>query len=501
MVEINQFQWRGRLLNTRRDSSGHKYVAMSGSKSLLYASFPSPAPDTTYKITLELRAENGNGVGYCNVYGNRKFDFPQVQFTCEKGGWQTYDIEICTKSFPNTVPLVFRIWRSPAGTGTLCVKKIVINPLTKPAPTETPKLISKEEALNKTVEEREEPRKIAPPLRVLPGKTPEVLKGRPGERIPPPKKRREKRRRRGKRKSFHSEPQPSPKVLPVVIGESGIKVSVIISVFNRESFFERSLYLWSRQTLPKNEFELIVVDDKSIHDIKGLCKKYAENTGLQFQYILVDRFKGAIEPKGWTPALSNNIGLKLARGSVIVITGPETLQKETNLELSWACANEGKCIYGNVYRSNLAFVEAIKDNWKISFDDFLKISGSKADTSVITGWWWYYMSIRKEHLLAINGVDEKYMLGIAAEDDNIALRIKASGVPLVREPNIEGIHQDHSKEDREDKHSFRFDKRKWNELRKINVEMLKAWEKSREPVANRGIDWGSEKAIIEKEIF
>lgn len=500
-MEILQSSWRGRLLTARKDAQG-KYIAMAGTKSMLYIPVH-VKPNTTYRVTLEVKSESGNGLAYCNIFGNRKYDFSHSRLMCEGSEWRVYDIDVVTRDFPKTLPLVLRIWRSPDGTGTILLRRIIFEEITDESK-KAPQLISVEKKGPLPPPPPADP----PPKPPQPPKHINKPKPLPKNTLTARERRREEKKKRRAGRRVHPAPipvqMPPAKILPEVIGEDGIKVSVVLSVFNRRKMFRHTLQTYANQTLPKNEFELVVVDDKSTDDIKGLCKEMAEEFGLQFQYVLIDRMKGAITPETFTPALSNNIGFKLARGSVIVVTGPETLQKEVNLEASWKCANEGKCFYGNVYRSSTKFVDELRkdDKWKtISFRDMIAIPGAKEDVSVTKGWWWYYIAVRKEHVLAINGVDERYMRGVTGEDDNFAARLIASGVPLARNTTIEGIHQDHSREDRDERHGFRFDKRKWRRFRRHNINLMSGWSKTKEPVANKTIDWGSFNAIIEKEIF
>jgi glycosyltransferase involved in cell wall biosynthesis len=297
-----------------------------------------------------------------------------------------------------------------------------------------------------------------------------------------------------------------PKVEELVPGEDRIKNSVIISIQNRRDFLDRTLRTYARQTMPKSDFEIVIVDDNSQEDILGLCKMHAKESGLQFQYIKMDTSKGAVPQKGFTPALSNNIGFKNARGSVLIITGPETLQSERNLEYTWETCKNPICLYGVVHRSSAEFVKRIRDPefWKSyqSFDSFFNIPGALSVRADTTGFWWYYAAAKKEYIMAMNGVDEKFMGGICGEDDDFANRMNFLGVKLEYNRKVLGIHQDHSNEDRVDPvHDIRFNKKKWKKLRAHNLALLSQCISNRDPVANKGIDWGTEKAIITKEIF
>jgi glycosyltransferase involved in cell wall biosynthesis len=499
-MEILQPSWRGRSINTRKDVNGKKYTAMIGPKSLLYIPV-NVLPNTVYRITLELYKENGNGILYCNLYGNRSYDFNHSKVECINDKWATYDVDVLTRDFPKTVPIVFRMWRGKEGTGTISVRRIIVSLL-------DPKGIELK-TIGQITSIKE------------PGhKSPNPIEEKP---VPPPPSmaRRRAAARRERRKKLANDrralkhapnvspidppkiPNPPPKVLPIIVGADGIKVSVVISIFNRSDFFDRTLSTYSKQTFPKEEFEIIVVDDNSTEDILKVCKHYNEKHGLQFQYIKINKEKGAIFPLGFTPALSNNIGFKLARGSVVVITGPESLQAENNIQSSWNSANEGKCIYGDIFRSSRSFVNRLKKmDWRnMTFSDIESINGAKADSSVTKGWWWYYVAVRKEHLLEINGVNEEFMRGMTGEDDDFAIRMSYSGVPLCRNHEIIGIHQDHSVEDKNDLHCIRYNKKKWHSLRNYSSTLLRSWARNKDPITNKNIEWGKLDAIIVREIL
>lgn len=442
---------------------------------------------------------SGNGIVFCNIYGNKSYDFSQVKFICDSNDWCSYSLIVKTGDFPKTVPMNFRIWREPDGTGSIFVRKITVELLDDLKSDEMSKFISKEtiskNVFSNSTEILVQKEKIGPVeiSTINPSKIPSHSN---------------QQNTIGKRESckysageLHMFKTKTPKILPV--SNEKIKVSVVISLYNRREILDRTLWFYSKQTLPKNEFELVIVDDKSSEDILGICKEYSSTCGLNFNYILVDKTKGIIPPKSFNQALTNNIGFKKSRGSVIVITGPETIQKETNLEKSWIMANEGYCVYGDIYRSSQSFIDEIKKGlWKtLSFSDLIKIPGAMQEKGQLGGFWWYYVAVRKEHLMNINGVDERYMNGITAEDDNFAFRMDLSGVPLIRNHNIIGIHQDHSREDKLDLHSVR-DTNFWQELRNTNIRLFNNWFINHEScIANIDIDWGTDNAIIKQEIF
>jgi glycosyltransferase involved in cell wall biosynthesis len=505
-VEILQPSWRGRSTYTRKDSSGKKFTAMVGKNALLYLPIR-VLEGSIYRITIELYKESGNGIVYCNIYGNRNFDFPAAKIECNRNGWCTYDADIKTKSFPKTVPMMFRIWRAPDGTGTMLIRKVIVELIEANEKfLEKPVIVSVEKAPAGSGKKRAvRPQGHHTRRRRL--STPPEKIGRAGESIQSIRK----RRQRQARKKVEIKPllpigKFKPEVGPLVPGEDGIKNSVIISMKNRATFLDRTLLTYAKQTMSREEFELIIVDDDSSEDILSVCKRHSKNHGLRFQYIRVDTSKGAISQKGFTPALTNNIGFKKARGSVFIITGPETLQKEHNMERTWNICHAPKCVYGIVYKSNEQFVDSIKKNPKWHeykhFKNLMNNYKNDLARPSTGGFWWYYAAARKEYIMTARGVDERFMQGISGEDDDFAARMRFLGLQLLHDFDIIGIHQNHSREDRTSKiHKLRFDRSRWRNLRAHNLALLRECRRVGDPIVNKEINWGAEEAIVDMEIF
>lgn len=288
-----------------------------------------------------------------------------------------------------------------------------------------------------------------------------------------------------------------------------MKVSVVISACNnRAKLFGRSLYTFTKQTLPKEEFELILVDDAKRDDLFDLCKKYHEEHNINFQYVRIDPEKGFHPAKSFTPALTNNVGFRCALAGVVVITGPEIMQAENNMKVAASMINRKECAYGLVYSSSPMFNEYIsrKKDWKKQpFSAILKYPGAVIDCLTRPPHppaYWFCMAVKKEYVFKIRGVDEKFLGGICGEDDDFANRMRMSGVTPVFEHNIVGIHQDHSVNDRDDgNHNVRFDTVNWEKLRSHNLKIMYANLREKVVVANEDHEWGDLNTIIERESF
>lgn len=284
-----------------------------------------------------------------------------------------------------------------------------------------------------------------------------------------------------------------------------IKVSVVISVCdNRYELFERSLHTWAKQTLSKEFFELVVVDDAERNDLLELCRK----SGLQYQFIRIDNSKCDLPVTTFIPVLSNNVGFRQSRGGVVIVTGPETLQAEKNLEIACEMFDRRQCAYGLVHLSSPSFVDLVSKNWDFikdkPFEDLLCIKGASIDCLTKPPHppaYWFLTVVAKRHVEAIGGVDERFAQGICGEDDDFANRMRGYGVTPVFEHRMIGIHQDHSVPDSKDKkHSIR-QNHEGIMLRKRNIALMRKNLKAGLIVANLTHRWGDEKVITFQEVI
>jgi len=275
-----------------------------------------------------------------------------------------------------------------------------------------------------------------------------------------------------------------------------MKVSVVISLCdNRFEYFQRALDTWNNQT--EKDFELILVDDADRSDIRALCNLYS---GINFQYIKIDNSKCDVPITTFTPVLSNNVGMRMARGDVVCITGPETLQNKNNVKIAASFSTRLECGYGLVYKSNQYFVSLISQMWNKTFDGLLELPGAKADCLTKPPHppaYYYFAAVKKEFVEMIGGLDEHFGQGYCAEDDDFANRLKMSGVTPIFEHRIIGIHQDHSSVNTS-QHQLRFKKQ---ELRQRNISLMKKNFQNYNYIANRDHLWGDPKVITHHEEF
>lgn len=298
-----------------------------------------------------------------------------------------------------------------------------------------------------------------------------------------------------------------------------MKVSVVISACsNREKMFRRSLDTWSKQNFSKDDFEIVIVDDADRTELKKICIEYNKNKKLNFQYINIDNNKSIMPVTTFIPVLSNNVGFRQARGEVILLTGPETLQSENNLKVAYSMKDRTQCGYGLVWKSSSIFVDEINKNWQVykekPFYHLTIIYGAKNQCYTKPPHppaYYYLMAVAKKYIEKVGGIDERFAAGYCAEDDDLANRLNMSGIQPVFEHKMIGIHQDHSREDSSsESHTTRY-KTKGIELRQRNINLMNTTLISGKFLANKleknhinydpDYVWGDPRVIVNKEIF
>jgi glycosyltransferase involved in cell wall biosynthesis len=83
-------------------------------------------------------------------------------------------------------------------------------------------------------------------------------------------------------------------------------ISIIVPTYNRKIFLENCLKSLFNQTYPKNQYEIIVVDDGSTDGTREMIKELKTDSNLRYFYQ---------ENQG--PAAARNLGIKNAKGKII----------------------------------------------------------------------------------------------------------------------------------------------------------------------------------------
>jgi len=241
-----------------------------------------------------------------------------------------------------------------------------------------------------------------------------------------------------------------------------IKISAVLSIHNRGKLWSRALKGYLNQTMPREYWEIVLVDDMSTEDLSWTYKDHVGE--LNLRHVKMDHTRHPYwkerNPNGtvhafenWyhTPAISINLGVALAKGSVICLCHPEILHAPMNLDRAWnQLAANKHFIFGKTYLGTQKMnLWLDRNDWsEMPWEMFL---GSISHFDRLTSFasnelYWYTSFLPREAVVAARGVDFEYLKGAAAEDDDFRERVKQAGWTPVHSTSIQGFHQDHTDE-------------------------------------------------------
>lgn len=130
-----------------------------------------------------------------------------------------------------------------------------------------------------------------------------------------------------------------------------IKVSVLISTYNKEKFIDKTLDSILNQTMNKEDFEIIVVDDCSTDNTFELVSKKIESFS-NYQFVQLDENSG-------TPAKPRNLSIDLSKGKYIIFVDGDDWLPSNSIENLYTLlkSNKTDCATGltkYVYNDRIA---------------------------------------------------------------------------------------------------------------------------------------------------
>ncbi|HWO06969.1 MAG TPA: glycosyltransferase family A protein [Candidatus Paceibacterota bacterium] len=92
---------------------------------------------------------------------------------------------------------------------------------------------------------------------------------------------------------------------------TAIKVSIVITCYNKERYVARAINSCINQDFPTDQYEIIVVDDGSTDNSRDTISLYEGFAGYHF-------IRTTFLRKNRGPAHASNVGIKMARGEYVV---------------------------------------------------------------------------------------------------------------------------------------------------------------------------------------
>jgi len=206
--------------------------------------------------------------------------------------------------------------------------------------------------------------------------------------------------------------------------------SVIIPTYNRRAKLERCLEALSKQTLPADDFEVIVIDDGSTDDTQEFLS--ARKPAFRFSH-----FRQANQGAG----AARKLGVDKARGEYLLLMNDDTIANPELLaeHLLTQCKYHSSCfaVLGTFEYERPARRRALTHYLNVDAFMFPQIN-MKPDfyyghTHFIT----CNLSVRRDAVLAAGSFDPQFRMG---EDTELGLRMAANGCKVVFNPQAKAFH-------------------------------------------------------------
>jgi hypothetical protein len=261
-------------------------------------------------------------------------------------------------------------------------------------------------------------------------------------------------------------------------------LSLVYPICNRTALFKATLQSLTQQTLPTDEFEIIVVDDGgTCPDLKPLLTSFRLH-GLPIRYARIDihrlPFTNIYQHNGLfnDPGPAWNLGIKLARGERVVLSSPECMHAlRTNLDRMevWPLDDDEGLIC-DVFDPSLANDPTL---WGM-------IGGGPNQRAL------HFLGVyHTEMLIRLGGFEEEFVAGWGCQDSEFLYRFAAKWGYRYQfsGPAIQAVHQPHPRVENVDQTGVK--------IADALCARLIADPDYR--VANVGREWGSRNLIVEEE--
>jgi len=220
-----------------------------------------------------------------------------------------------------------------------------------------------------------------------------------------------------------------------------IKLSILIPSFNRVELLRYSLLSMCKQVI-NFDYEIIVLNDYLADDgTEQLCNSFKEKLNIKYVFTGKRNSKTIIRRN---PAFCFNIGIKQAKGEIVILTCPEIYHLD-NGNLSNLVGNlKGKS-------KTIVYPLVVRDDRKGEFLENLKTNNGKLTKSErdfnklpkLEEYYPFFIAIHKKDIINIGGWDED-MTGIAFDDADLYGRLKLNGEVFLQ-TSVEVLHLYHKR--------------------------------------------------------
>jgi glycosyltransferase involved in cell wall biosynthesis len=216
----------------------------------------------------------------------------------------------------------------------------------------------------------------------------------------------------------------------------GIKLTVIVPTYNRVDTLKKCLKALARQTFNRADYEIIVVDDGS----NDGTADYLASLGSGYPAAL-----RTFSQANRGPAAARNLGIKAARGKIVLFTGDDIIADSRLLAEHVRCHSA----HPEIEAAVLGYTTWSKEIKITPFMRWLESRGVQFGYGQIAGkdevdpWRFFYtsnISLKKEFFDRNGSFDEDFK-NAAYEDIELGWRFKRKGLKLFYNTNAVGWHE------------------------------------------------------------
>lgn len=242
---------------------------------------------------------------------------------------------------------------------------------------------------------------------------------------------------------------------------SAPRVSVVVPTYNRMRLLDHTLRSLTRQSLPRERFEVLVVDDGSSDETPAVVESYRSRLPVRY-------FRQ--EDLGFRVAAARNVGITYASGDICVFVDSGVLLHSGCLAAHLAAhdsSDEPLALSGYVYCFDLDDADAARMRQVIDVHDpdatIARLAGKGTWLDIREGFyarygddfhhlpapwlmfWCCNASARTEQMRAVGMFDEAFR-SWGGEDLDLAYRLHRDGARVMVDRRATAIHYPHEKD-------------------------------------------------------
>jgi GT2 family glycosyltransferase len=201
-------------------------------------------------------------------------------------------------------------------------------------------------------------------------------------------------------------------------------ITVVVPVHNSADYLSRSLGAIAASDLPRDAWELIVVDDGSADDSALVAARHADTV-----------VKLSSRPRG--PAYARNRGVELARGEIIVVVDADVCVRPDSLR-RLAESLTADATIGAVHG---AYDSADRIGGLVTnFRNLRHCHLQQQAAGEVDYFWAACGAVRRSVLEQVGAFDEWHYWRPQAEGAELGQRIRGAGYRILLEPSIKATH-------------------------------------------------------------